>query len=321
VIRRCSVLVVVLAVCAGCAGARSGTLGPAPTGPPPSGAAPSSVAAPSGEAASPSGTGVPGGPGSRAPGPSGGVVVPPPRGGTPTAPQGTVTVALWFVRNGVVVPTRRTRPATPATSRLVLTELLAGPSSAEAAAGLVGAIPAGVEFHVAGIADGVATVSFDAAFYAGAPETARLRRAQVVYSLTQFPTVNRVAFASRGQSLGGAVGGPAGRAEYADLLAPIVVTSPVIGETVASPVMVVGTADVVEATVNVRLLDAAGREVATAFTTASCGGGCRGGYSVAVPFRATPGGPGLVEVYEVSAEDGARRNVVAIAVVFPPDPP
>ena len=57
--------------------------------------------------------------------------------------------------------------------------------------------------------------------------------------------------------------------DYADLLAPIVVLEPVTGQRVSSPLTVVGTADVYEATVNVRVLDGAGRQLATTFTTAS----------------------------------------------------
>ncbi|GII24624.1 Gmad2 immunoglobulin-like domain-containing protein [Planosporangium mesophilum] len=229
-----------------------------------------------------------------------------------TSPTGTVTVQLWFVRAGKLVPTHRTRPATVATSRLVLAELAAGPSPAEAAAGLSSAVPSGAGFGIASIADGVETVSFDPGFSAGDTGTVRLRRAQVVYSLTQFPTVSRVQFRSGAEPLGR----PAARSEYADLLPPIVVTSPDIGERLSGPVTVDGTADVFEATVNVRVLDAAGRVIATAFTTATCGTGCRGDYRVAVAYRLADDQPGTVEVYEVSPRDGSRVNVVAVPVIL-----
>ena len=123
-------------------------------------------------------------------------------------------------------------------------------------------MPAGTAFTIVGISDGVATVSFPPAFYAGGRTVARLRQAQVVYTLTQFPTVSRVAL----QSAGEPVAAPVGRSDYADLLALIVVSDPVVGQRVSSPVTVAGTANVFEATVTLRLLDASGREIATRFT-------------------------------------------------------
>jgi hypothetical protein len=87
----------------------------------------------------------------------------------------------------------------------------------------------------------------------------------VVYTLTQFPTVSRVALQSPGQP----VAAPVRRSDYADLLAPIVVSDPVVGQRVSSPVTVAGTANVFEATVTLRLLDAPGREIATRFTSAT----------------------------------------------------
>lgn len=276
---------------AGCAAPRSGSLGPAPAAPPP-------VATTSAPAPSPSSAAAPptAGPG-RSPTPAA-------TAAAPTRAQ-TVTVELWYVRDGRLAPTRRTRPATVATSRLALTELAAGPTPAEAATGLTTLLPAGGE--VTRIADGVATVAPAPAD--GDAPTRRLREAQVVYTLTQFPTVKRVRLAA---------GPPVGRADYADLLPPVVVTGPPIGARVGSPVTVTGTADVFEATVTVRVLDAAGRTVATTFTTATCGTGCRGDFRVAVAYRVQREQPGTIEAYEVSAADGTRRHVVAVPVTLTP---
>ena len=234
-------------------------------------------------------------------------------GATPAASKArTVSVQLWFTRDGTVVPTRRTRPYTVATSKLALTELVAGPSRAEVAAGMANALPAGTAFTVVGVSGGVATVSFPPAFYAGGRTVARLRQAQVVYTLTQFPTVTRVALQSAGQP----VAAPVGRPDYADLLALIVVSDPVVGQRVTSPVTVAGTANVFEATVTLRLLDASGREIATRFTTATCGSGCRGTWSVSVPFRVGRTQRGTVQVFQVSAEDGSATHIVNVPVVL-----
>lgn len=229
-----------------------------------------------------------------------------PRTGAGYSSGDTLTIQLWFTRGGRLSPTRRARPATLATSRLALTELTAGPTAAEQRAGLTTALPAEPGFMIEGITDKVATVDFTSAFYAGASSTLRLRQAQVVYTLTQFPTVSKVRFRSTGES--------AGRSAYADLLPPIVVLDPVVGQRVTSPITVSGTADVFEATVSVRLLDGAGRQLATAFTTATCGSGCRGSYKLTLPYRSTRADTGTVEVYQVSAKDGTRRDVMAVPV-------
>ncbi|MEU4715894.1 Gmad2 immunoglobulin-like domain-containing protein [Micromonospora purpureochromogenes] len=283
---------------AGCADARSGTLGPAPRA-----AAPGTATAPvTGPTALPgTPTGVPGPTATRS------TAVTPPRTGTPSpAGTGSVTVQLWFARAGVVVPTRRTRPTTVTTSRLALAELAAGPTSAEAAAGLATLVPAGVE--MVRIAEGTATVAPPPSFADTDARTLRLRRAQVVWTLTQFPTVRRVAFAGSGVVLA--------RTDLADLLAPIVVTEPAIGQRVAGPVTVAGTANVYEATVSIRILDGTGRVVGTGFTTATCGSGCRGDYRGGVAYRLATAGPGTVEVYEVSPRDGSRTHVVAVPVLL-----
>ncbi|QLQ36092.1 Gmad2 immunoglobulin-like domain-containing protein [Micromonospora robiginosa] len=291
-------LAALLLVAGGCAPPRTGSLGPAPVAPS------TSATVPAGAGPS-TGAPVPASPSSRA-----ATAGTPTGSGTPAAasrePVGTVSVQLWFVRAGRLAPTRRALPATVATSHLALDALAAGPSAAESATGLTTLVPAGT--RVTRIADGVATLVPPAGFDAGGTVAARTRRAQVVWTLTQFPTVRRVAFAPAGAATG--------RDDYADLLPAIVVTAPVIGEHVGSPVTVTGTADVYEATVSARVLDAAGRQVGAAFTTASCGSGCRGAYRLTVRYRGVAPGGGVVEVFQVSARDGSRMDVVRVPVTL-----
>lgn len=284
------VALVLAAALGGCSPERSGTLGPAPTGSPAASPAASPEPQPSDTAQ------------------------PPAPSVTTRPPSGTVTISLWYARDGKIAYTRRTRPATSATSKLALTELAAGPSVLEASAGMTTAFPAGTTFAIAGITDGVATVSFNPGFYAGGRDLARLRQAQVVYTLTEFSTVKKVGFQSDGQALAA----PVGRADYADLLPFIVVTSPIVGQRAPSPITVAGTADVYEATVSIRVLDAGGKEIATTFTTATCGSGCRGSYRLGVSYRVSQQQSGVVEVYWVSPEDGSARNVVRIPVTLVP---
>jgi hypothetical protein len=282
---------------AACSPAKSGSLGGAPTGSPRASATPSRSAAPPAGSAAPSST-----PGSRGESPS----------AAPTA-NGTITFDVWLVRDGKLFVTRRTRPATVATGRLALSTLIAGPTAAESAAGVRSPIAAGTAFDIA-LRAGVATVDLPAGFYTGGRDLARMRQAQVVHTLTQYPTITKVGFLKAGE----ATGWPLGRTDYGDLLPQILVASPVIGARVASPVTVAGTADVFEATVSVRIRDAGGTEIATTFTTATCGTGCRGRYSVPVRYRVGFEQRGTVEVFSVSARDGADTFLVRIPVTLTP---
>jgi hypothetical protein len=149
-----------------------------------------------------------------------------------------------------------------------------------------------------------------------------LRLAQVVYSITQFSSVTGVRFQINGHGrtvVGGVpVQQPQTRAMDDGYLPAIVVENPNIGATIPNPAAVSGTADVFEATVSVRILDAAGNQIARTFTTATCGTGCRGDYSVSLPYSVTRQEPATVEVFEASAKDGSAINVQSIPVTLSP---
>lgn len=98
----------------------------------------------------------------------------------------------------------------------------------------------------------------------------------------------------------------------------ITLESPVAGAAVTSPVKISGTADVFEATVSIRILDAGGNEIARTFTTATCGTGCRGDYKESVEFQVDAEQEGTIEVFEESAEDGSAINVVSVRVTLVP---
>lgn len=101
-------------------------------------------------------------------------------------------------------------------------------------------------------------------------------------------------------------------------LAPITVDEPVSGAEISSPVAISGSANVFEATVSIRILDAKGKEVAESFTTATCGTGCRGDFSERVAFEIEDRQAGAIEVYEASAEDGSQLFTVRIPVTLVP---
>lgn len=101
-----------------------------------------------------------------------------------------------------------------------------------------------------------------------------------------------------------------------EALPPIVVKSPGVGETVSSPVTISGSANVFEATVSISIFDASGNEIVRTFTTATCGTGCRGRYSEAVRFEVDETQPGVIQLYESSAEDRSKLFPVEIPVIL-----
>ena len=298
------IMIIATGLLATACGTTAGSLGPAPAG----------TTSPSSPASSPGG-----GPTSAAPSPGGRPSATP----APSAQGSTGQVGLqvWFTRNAKLFVTERTVPATAGVGRAAVDGLLAGPSAAEYAAGLRSQIPAGTSLLGLRISAGIGTVDLSSSFESGAaPSTMPLRIAQMVYTLTQFPTISGVRFEIDGQGVtvvgGVPVQSPQTRAMYGGYLPAITVRSPVIGEQVTSPVTVSGTANVFEATVSLRVLDSAGHEIARTFTTATCGTGCRGSYSVSVSYSVPRTQPGTIEVFESSAKDGQPVNVQQIPVTL-----
>jgi hypothetical protein len=243
-----------------------------------------------------------------------------------TSEPRTFTYQVWLTQGeGFLFVSQRRAEFEPGVGRVALNDLLSGPTDAESEAFIGTEIPDGTELLGLDIDDGVATVDLSAEFAQGGSsleETARL--AQVVYTITQFDTVRSVRFRIDGEpvdvfgSHGIVLDRPQTRRGYQELLPAILVESPSIGERVGNPVTVSGTANVFEATVSLRILNARGKEIARTFTTATCGTGCRGDYSVSVSYRVDREQSGIIEVFESSAEDGRPINVVRIPVTLTP---
>jgi hypothetical protein len=100
----------------------------------------------------------------------------------------------------------------------------------------------------------------------------------------------------------------------------IEVLTPARDDRITSPVTIRGTADVYEATVSFEIVDASNNVIADGFTTATCGTGCRGEYETQVEFSVATEQPGVIKVFEESAEDGSRINMVRIPVTLVPGP-
>ena len=127
--------------------------------------------------------------------------------------------------------------------------------------------------------------------------------AQVVYTLTQFPEVERVEVQERFLT----------RADFEEQTPAILVESPLAFEEVASPLRVTGTANTFEANFEYELTDTDGRIVDESFVTATSGTGTRGTFDFTTDAYTVPfDGVGALIVFERSAEDGSRINLVEI---------
>jgi hypothetical protein len=216
---------------------------------------------------------------------------------TTTAPTETIALRVYFLRDGRVWPVAREVEETEAVATAALEELLAGPTAQETAdLDLSTAIPSGTELDSLEITDGVATVELSAEM----PDAAL---AQVVYTLTQYPTVSSVEIDGKSYT----------RADFEDLTPLILVESPLAFEDVVSPLRVTGTANTFEATFNYELTDTDGLIVDKNFVTATSGSGTRGTFDFTTdPFTVPFDGVGSLIVFELSAEDGSRVNLVEI---------
>jgi hypothetical protein len=215
-------------------------------------------------------------------------------------------VTVYFLRDGKVAAAGRAIVSGPQVGRAAMMELLGGPASPERAAGLESAIPAGTTLESLSIADGLAKVRLSE------PRLTGEVVAQVVFTLTQFPTVREVVF-------GVAVDEePVGRADFEEFSPSVLVESPTVGEHVSSPLRITGTANTFEATFNVEVVDERGRVLGKRFVTATSGSGTRGTFDAEVQFKASVAGPGKLVVFELSAEDGSRIHEIEIPLEIAP---
>ena len=245
-----------------------------------------------------------------------------PTGSVPTS----VSLEVWFLDGEQLVRQTRSLESTRLVATAAMKALLAGPSPAELASGLATSVPAGTKLLGISIKKGVATVDLTSQYQSGGGSLSmKARLAQVVYTLTQFPTVRAVLFHLDGEPVnvfsgeGIVLDHPVGRKDYEDLLPVITVDKPAAGERVTSPVDVSGSANVFEANVTVKVLDQNGKVVGHTFTTATCGTGCRGTYSVPVTFQVAHEQPGTIVVSDDDAAGtGTPPHQVRVKVVLVP---
>lgn len=227
----------------------------------------------------------------------------------------TIPGAAYFLHGEQVAPAYRL-VASPGTARSALEALLAGPTAAEKSAGLTSAIPSGTKLRSIKVANGTATVDLTDRFGSGGGSLSmNARVAQVVFTLTRFPTVERVAFRIDGrpaEALGGEglmLTEPQERSDFEALTGDVLIDTPTWGSSTraGSGLKVRGTANVFEAVFNLEVVDAKGSVVARKRVQATSGTGTRGTYSatLSIPSNAAPGTARVIAWF-ASAKDGSR---------------
>jgi hypothetical protein len=206
---------------------------------------------------------------------------------------------VYWLRDGKVWPAARELPAT-SSETAALEELFAGPTDQEGAdLGFETAIPPHAESAEIGrlsISDGVASFSPPRAL-------TRPALAQVVYTLTQFPTIDSVEIDPERYT----------RLDFEEQTPSVLVESPLPVEEVSSPITATGTANTFEATFHYELTDTDGLIVDENFVTATSGTGTRGTFEFTTDEYTVPfDGIGSLIVFERSAEDGSKMNIVEI---------
>jgi hypothetical protein len=201
----------------------------------------------------------------------------------------TTQAHVYFLRDGKVWPVSREVEG-DRVEAATLEALFEGPTSdEEEALEATTAIPGGGPTVT--IEGGVARFQ-----PAGNYTTAAL--AQIVYTLTQFDTIDAVEVGKRYT-----------RADFEEQTPGILVEDPLPFAEVTSPLTATGTANTFEATFHYEVYDADGNMVDENFVTATSGTGTRG------TFEFTTGdfdSIGKLVVFEPSAEDGSKTKLVEI---------
>ncbi len=238
-----------------------------------------------------------------------------------TLGEDTTTIRVYFSKDEKICTTTRVIPKTQEVGAAAMKALLEGPTETETEAGMVSNVPDGTTFLGLQIEDGVATVDLSKEYASGGGSLSMfMRLAEVVFTLTQFPTVDGVNFKLDGEAidvLGGEgiiIDHPQSRVDYEDMSPAILVESPTLGETVSSPVRITGTANVFEAVFGIDLVNWDGRILANEIVMATSGTGTRGTFDVTIPFILDRAGLGAIIVYFDSPEDGSRVVVDEIQV-------
>lgn len=247
-------------------------------------------------------------------------LTPPTTGATSTtvlAPRPEQAVYLFFEGYPVEPGPYLVPVARPGEDGLAqtLAALLEGPTEPELSMGLSSTIPEGTKLLGVAVSEGTASVDLSAEFQTGGGSLSMMGRvAQIVFTATRFDDVDSVRFLLEGQPLdvlggeGLIIDSPQTRADWSDLIPPILVEEPLWGSTVGREIVVAGTARLESGTVSDVIVDADGLIIHEGEISSTPGE--RNGFTTSVTLGEIPNpGMGSIIVWEW-APDGSQRHVL-----------
>jgi len=242
-------------------------------------------------------------------------------GTTTTRSEAGSDVRVYFLRDEKVATAGRSADGGDVATQAV-ESLLVGPTDEETGIAMSSEVPEDTELLGIDVADGTATVDLSSAFESGGGSLAmQARVAQVVFTLTQFPTVDDVTITLDGDTVDG-IGGegvPAQgltRADFEDLTPLVLVETPVPFESVSAPLEAAGTSNTFEATVDYSLIDADGTVLDEGFATATAGSGTWGTFEVTIDADLSDSGTGTLTMFQTNQETGGRQDVYEVPITF-----
>jgi hypothetical protein len=230
-------------------------------------------------------------------------------GGGQAQPQTTAArttsaaVRVYVLREGRVAPVSRQLGAVRATPRAALEQLLRGLAPADERAGLSTAVAAGNRLVSFRVVNGIARVRLTL-------DLTRRGIAQIVYTLTQFPEIERVAVVTPDVAPG-----PLSRVALREMTPFILVEEPTPFATATSPLRVRGGCARPGATLRLELRRQSGRVLTSTTTRATSAAGARGAFSASLSFQARSGSA-VLDAYQQSGGDGSRMHSVSIPLVL-----
>ncbi len=235
---------------------------------------------------------------------------------------GTGSTVVHFLRDGKLAATRRDARPAPVVST-TLTDLLLGPNPFEGFLGYTTAIPSGTTLLGVDVVGDLATVNLSGRFLEGGGTLSlQERTAQVVFTLTAFTGITRVAFRIDGNLVvtigpgGIPVDPPVVRDNFDALRPDILVTFPAAGQVVAAPMMIVGEANTFEGNVVMVLTDASRRGLGHAQSTGAMG--FWGAFAASLDFSPGTAATGTLSTFWNSPKDGQPVAIVDLPVRFRP---
>ncbi len=236
-----------------------------------------------------------------------------------TRDDGTVSLKIYLVRDEKLSPVLRQVAKTKAVGTAALRALVEGPTAAEAALGLSSCLPPETTLLGLRVEEGIAHVDLSREFATGGGSfSMRMRLAQVVFTLTQFATVEEVRLYLDGKAVPvlGGEGVPVDRglvrADFEDMCPAILVEAPVMGATVRPPLRITGSANVFEGVFRVELRTSDGRVLGQEQVRASAGTGTRGLFDVTINFPVQRGTEATLVLFARSPKEGTKTDIVEI---------